>query len=130
MSATEFREILTRQLKMTVADDETMAGETLEGYLAPHRETLGRVSFFYHQVRHYDSRYTEEITPDLQTLSLPVQILWGEADEWQPVEYGFRLADDIPDADLHVFEDAGHFLMEDAPDRVANQLLTFLDEQQ
>jgi pimeloyl-ACP methyl ester carboxylesterase len=130
MSDEEFREMLTRQLAMTVVDEETMTGETLEAYLAPHRGTFGRVSFFYHQVRHYDSRYTEEITPELQTLSLPVQILWGEADLWQPVEYAYRLADDIPDADLHVFEDAGHFLMEDTPDRVANQLLTFLDERQ
>ncbi|MEE8502308.1 MAG: alpha/beta hydrolase [Kiloniellales bacterium] len=126
MPEREFSQLLTRQLRMTVFDKARMAGDVLEAYLAPLLGPFGQASFFQHQVRHYDSRYTEEITADLARLSMPVQILWGEADEWQPVGYGRRLAKDISGAALHIVPNAGHFLMEDAPDAVADHVLGFL----
>jgi pimeloyl-ACP methyl ester carboxylesterase len=121
--------LLTRQLEMTVADGaETMTGEVLEAYLAPHRSAPGRVSFFEHQVRHYDSRYTEEVAGRLASLTMPVRILWGELDRWQPVAYARRLAEDIPGARLTVLPGAGHFVTEDAPERVIEEILDFLAE--
>lgn len=121
--------LLTRQLEMTVADGaETMTGEVLEAYLAPHRSAPGRVSFFEHQVRHYDSRYTEEVAGRLASLTMPVRILWGELDRWQPVAYARRLAEDIPGARLTVLPGAGHFVTEDAPERVTEEILDFLAE--
>jgi pimeloyl-ACP methyl ester carboxylesterase len=126
MPESAFRQLLTRQLRMTVFDKARMAGDLLEAYLAPLSGPLGQASFFHHQVRHYDSRYTEEITADLANLTMPVQILWGETDEWQPIAYGRRLAEDIPGAALHSVPNAGHFLMEDAPVAVADHVLGFL----
>lgn len=124
MSAHDFEEMLARQLRMTVAG--TMSDDDLRAYLAPHRTALGRASFFEHQVRHYDSRYTEELTDRLGAVSLPVRILWGAQDRWQPVGYAERLAADIPGAELVVVPGAGHFLMEDEPGRVAREVLDFL----
>lgn len=122
-----FDALLARQLRMTVADGTaTMAGDVLDAYLAPHRSALGRVSFFEHQVRHYDSRYTEEITGQLASLAMPVRILWGERDQWQPLTYAQQLAEDIPGARLTVVPGAGHFVMEDAPERVTEEVLDFL----
>ncbi|WP_301126385.1 alpha/beta fold hydrolase [Streptomyces cacaoi] len=122
-----FDALLARQLRMTVADGAaTMAGDVLDAYLAPHRSALGRVSFFEHQVRHYDSRYTEEITGQLASLAMPVRILWGERDQWQPLTYAQQLAEDIPGARLTVVPGAGHFVMEDAPERVTEEVLDFL----
>jgi pimeloyl-ACP methyl ester carboxylesterase len=124
MSAEDFEEMLTRQLHMTVAG--TMGDDDLRAYLAPHRTPLGRTSFFEHQVRHYDSRYTEELTDRLGDITMPVRILWGAQDRWQPVGYAERLAADIPGAELVVVPDAGHFLMEDEPERVTREVLDFL----
>jgi pimeloyl-ACP methyl ester carboxylesterase len=126
LSASEFDDLLTRQLTMTVADEAVMTGATLQAYLAPHRSALGRVSFFEHQVRHYDPRDTEEISGRLGQLALPVRILWGREDRWQPVAYAERLAADIPDAELVVVPDAGHFVMEDDPAHVVREVLDFL----
>ncbi len=126
MPADAFEDLLIRQLKMTVADPRRMSGEVLEAYLAPHRSRLGRASFFEHQVRHYDSTHTQRITGLLGELAMPVRILWGEQDSWQPLSYGKRLAADIPPARLNVVESAGHFLMEDAPERVTAEVLDFL----
>ncbi|MFC8037611.1 alpha/beta fold hydrolase, partial [Streptomyces griseoincarnatus] len=122
----EFDALLTRQLSMTVADTSRMSGDVLRAYLAPHTSRLGRTSFFEHQVRHYDARYTQEIAARLGELTMPVRILWGAEDQWQPVHYAERLRDDIPGAELVVVPDAGHFLMEDAPDRVVREIRDFL----
>jgi pimeloyl-ACP methyl ester carboxylesterase len=124
MSAADFEEMLTRQLRMTVAG--TMSEDDLRAYLAPHRTPLGRTSFFEHQVRHYDSRYTAELTDRLGDIAMPVRIVWGAEDRWQPVGYAERLAADIPGAELVVVPHAGHFLMEDEPERVTREVLDFL----
>jgi len=126
MSLEEFREMMVRQLTMTVYAKERMSEEVLEAYLAPLAGEIGKASFFTHQVNHYDSRYTEEITEDLKKLTVPVKILWGAEDEWQPVSYAKRLAGDIPGADLSIISEAGHFLMEDAPEKVATEIKDFL----
>ncbi|MGW4109138.1 alpha/beta fold hydrolase [Streptomyces sp. NPDC004976] len=126
MSQEAFDDLLTRQLAMTVADTSLMTGDVLRAYLAPHRSALGRASFFEHQVRHYDAKYTEEISDALGRLTMPVRLLWGEEDQWQPLHYARRLSDAIPDADLVTVPDAGHFLMEDAPERVVDEIRNFL----
>ncbi|WP_020498761.1 alpha/beta fold hydrolase [Sciscionella marina] len=126
LSQWEFNALLTRQLEMTVADKEIMTGAVLEAYLAPHQSSLGPSSFFEHQVRHYDSVYTEEISGELVRLRMPVRILWGARDQWQPLDYARRLAADIPAAELVTIPGAGHFVMEDAPDRVTEEILDFL----
>lgn len=125
MSLEEFRKMMIGQLRMTIHDKERMNGEVLEAYLEPLSGELGKTSFFAHQVSHYDSRYTQEIADDLKNLAVPVKILWGEEDEWQPISYGRKLASDIPRAELSIVPQAGHFLMEDAPHRVTQELLDF-----
>ncbi len=126
MSQDAFDDMLTRQLTMTVADASRMTGDVLQAYLAPHSSPLGRVSFFEHQVRHYDAKYTEEISGRLEHLTMPVRILWGEKDQWQPLHYAKRLSGAIPDATLVTVPEAGHFLMEDAPGRVVEEIRDFL----
>ncbi|TQN27620.1 pimeloyl-ACP methyl ester carboxylesterase [Haloactinospora alba] len=126
MPARDFEEMLTGQLRMTVADPDRMSGEVLEAYLAPHRSALGRISFFEHQVRHYDSSPTQRVAPALARLTMPVRLLWGAQDTWQPLAYARRLAADIPGSELAVVDDGGHFLMEDQPARVRGEVLDFL----
>lgn len=126
MSAAEFEAMLTRQLKMTANDPTRMRDDVLTAYLEPHRTTLGRASFFDHQVRHYDSTHTEKLAERLPDIDLPVRILWGGRDQWQPVRYAERLAADIPGAELVVLPDAGHFVMEDDAAAVTREILDFL----
>ena len=126
MPQDEFEAMLRRQLEMTVTDPANMAGETLDAYLAPHRGAIGRASFFEHQVRHYDSTYTERLVDRLERLTMPVRILWGAEDRWQPTTYAERLASDIPDAELVIIPEAGHFVIEDAPERVTEEILDVL----
>ena len=125
MSAADFEEMLTRQLRMTVAG--TMSDDDLRAYLAPHRTAPGRASFFEHQVRHYDSRYTEELTDAAR----------GHRDA-RPHRVGRpgpvaarRLRRSAsprtsPAPSSSSCPHAGHFLMEDEPERVTREVLDFL----
>ncbi|GAA2411709.1 alpha/beta hydrolase [Actinomadura vinacea] len=122
----EFSSMLSRQLRMTVSDPESMNDAILRNYLLPHDGVTGRASFFTHQVKHYDSRYTQEISSQLPALTMPVRIVWGEDDLWQPVSYAERLCRDIPGAQLSIVSKAGHFLPEDAPDQLTQEILDFL----
>jgi pimeloyl-ACP methyl ester carboxylesterase len=126
LPAPEFEEMLTRQLTMTVADEAIMTGDVLDAFLAPHRGAVGRASFVEHQVAHYDARHTEEIADRLGDITVPVRLLWGQEDRWQPTGWAERLAADIPGAELVVVPGAGHFVMEDDPERVTREVLDFL----
>ncbi|MFC4727645.1 alpha/beta fold hydrolase [Coralloluteibacterium thermophilus] len=120
------RETMTRQFKSAVADPARMSGELLERYLAPISGPVGQPAFFRHQVAHYDARHTADFATALPALRVPVHILWGGEDAWQPVRYAHRLHADIPGSTLRIVDGAGHFLMEDAPDVVAGEVVAYV----
>ncbi|QUY49281.1 alpha/beta hydrolase [Serratia plymuthica] len=126
MDERQHEQTLERQLKMAVFDKSLMKGELLQRYLAPIVGVVGQPAFYQQQIAHYNARYTEDFAQRLPELRLPVQILWGENDEWQPVSYAYRLQADIPGARLQVIPRAGHFVMEDAPEVVAQRLVAFI----
>jgi pimeloyl-ACP methyl ester carboxylesterase len=63
---------------------------------------------------------------EIERLDTPTLIVWGENDVFQPLRYGQRLAAAMPNACLAILDQAGHFLPEDAPERLVRQILDFL----
>lgn len=63
----------------------------------------------------------------LAALGVPALVLWGAHDDFAPVGGAHRFAREIPGAQLVVLGDAGHFLMEDDPERVAGEIVRFLE---
>ena len=57
-----------------------------------------------------EPRHTDEVEPLYPGLDLPVLVVWGEHDEWIPVDRAHRLAALIPNARLHVVAGAGHLV--------------------
>jgi haloalkane dehalogenase len=64
----------------------------------------------------------------LGRLAVPALIVWGAKDEFAPVGGAHRFHRQIPGARLVVLDDAGHYLMEDRPERVGAELGKFLAE--
>jgi haloalkane dehalogenase len=62
----------------------------------------------------------------LAALGVPTRIVWGAKDEFAPVGGAHRFHKQIPGARLVVLDDAGHYVMEDAPERVGAELESFL----
>ena len=125
----EHRAHFRQWLLSTVENRERFASETLDRYLDLISGPVGQASLFQHQVAHYHPRHTAEISDRLAELAaLPVQIIWGENDAWQVVDWAHRLHAAIPGAVLHVLPDCGHFAMEDQPERIGALLASFLKE--
>jgi pimeloyl-ACP methyl ester carboxylesterase len=62
----------------------------------------------------------------LAALEVPALILWGQADEYIPVDYASRFARDIPGSKLVLLEGVRHFLFEDEPERCGQEVIDFL----
>jgi pimeloyl-ACP methyl ester carboxylesterase len=58
----------------------------------------------------------------------PTLVLWGDGDVWLSPAVGRRIAGDLPGASYVEVTDAGHFLPEDRPERVAEEIAGFLAE--
>jgi haloalkane dehalogenase len=77
----------------------------------------------------YRSGTFSELAPyegRLAAMGVPTLLLWGEQDAFAPVAGAYRFKREIPHAELVVLEGVGHFLQEDAPERVAAELVRFL----
>ncbi len=123
----EHRDHFRGWLLSTVHDETRIRAESLETFVEYISGPIGQGSFFQHQVSHYDHRHTSELNDRLHELSnMPVQILWGENDAWQVVDWARRLHAAIPGSTLHVLPDCGHFAMEDKPAEICTLLKRFL----
>ena len=64
----------------------------------------------------------------LAALGVPAAIVWGAKDEFAPVGGAHRFQQAASRTrELVVLDDAGHFVMEDEPDRVAAEIRAFLE---
>lgn len=96
-----------------------------ESYLSQWRGPAGQAAYLRKDEALVE-RDTAEVEPLLGSIRVPVQILWGEKDAWIAPSVATTLAGELPAAGLEFVAGAGHFVMEDAPERVAEVLLGFL----
>jgi haloalkane dehalogenase len=79
----------------------------------------------------YRSFDLDELAPYqrlLAELGVPTLVLWGEDDEYIPLDYASRFARQIPRSKLVVLDGVRHFLFDDAPERCAREVTAFLRE--
>ena len=74
------------------------------------------------QVVSLDVEDTLSISGQLPALGIPARLVWGEADEFQKVEYGRKFARDL-DAPLRLIPGGKHFTPEDHPDIIAEEIM-------
>jgi haloalkane dehalogenase len=63
----------------------------------------------------------------LTRLALPTLILWGAHDRFSTPKMAERFQGEIPESELRIFEDAGHFVWEDEPEGTIEALVEFLN---
>ena len=81
------------------------------------------------QLDFYRSMDFEKLAPyegRLAALGVPVLLLWGGQDPFAPLAAAHRFERELPDTELVVLDDAGHFVWEDEPERSAAALAAFL----
>jgi len=66
--------------------------------------------------------------PDiLKQLTVPTLLLQGTEDPWIPREHAHRLHRDVPGASLVLLEGGAHFIPLDLPERVADEIIGFVE---
>lgn len=116
---------LRQMLKQGFA--ETPDDEVLDGIFAPYSTEVGKLSLIRNATA-LNTNLTTEITHLLHKIEARTLILWGMDDKFQLLKFGKRLSDDIPNAKLIQIKDAGHFVMLDQPEEVADRVSSFLAE--
>lgn len=64
----------------------------------------------------------------LKDIRCPVLVMVGRQDAWSPVAQHEEMQALLPDARLHIIEEAGHFAPVERPDAVADLLVPFLKD--
>ncbi|WP_067094096.1 alpha/beta fold hydrolase [Marinomonas atlantica] len=100
-----------------------LSDATLGIHMAPWQGEAGQAAF-YRQISQMDQQYTDEIEGLYSVCSNPVQILWGEQDEWIPLAQGQKLAERLTAGKLVRVPESGHLMQEDAPEAIVAALLT------
>ena len=113
------------QLLLRGHDDFAMAREAIKVHWETYAEH-GAAQNLMRQVSALDVRDTIAVADLLPTLQLPARVVWGEADGFQKVSYGERLAADLGTG-LTRISGGKHFTPEDHPldiTRAINDLVT------
>lgn len=121
-----------------------LRGEIARGFGDPDRltdEMLTRVFFdekitdpdgrraFARHLNALDNTQTTAIVGSLPRMTFPVQLIWGGRDRHQSWEdVGQHLAAKLPDPDVTIVDDGGHFLPAEYPDTWADAMLTWAAE--
>jgi pimeloyl-ACP methyl ester carboxylesterase len=107
------------------AHSRVMAEEDVFEYIRPWVGEVGQAAF-YQQISQFDRCYTDEVEPHYASVRCPTTILWGEEDQWIPIEAGHRLKERIPSARFQAVPNAGHLMHEDAPEAIVGAVLSCL----
>jgi pimeloyl-ACP methyl ester carboxylesterase len=123
----DLRKGFKKALLRGIFHKDRVTDSLVEEYVRPFDGVEGRRTYL-RCARALNNRDLLIRAAEIEQLSLPVLILWGEADDYQDPAVGQRLADRLGAARLVVLKDAGHFLPEDQPEEIARLMRAFIRE--
>ncbi len=91
-----------------------------DGYLR-----AGGAAALIRQIEFLNVHDTLAISDQLPSLGIPARLVWGDADRFQPAEYGKRFSRDLS-APLRTIVGGKHFTPEDHPDIVAEEIMALV----
>jgi haloalkane dehalogenase len=121
-------------LAVGCADRARMTPQVRAGYLHPYRQprdraaVLGFVQEIPRRRGHPNRSVIQELDRSLPRLrERPAIVLWGGRDFCFTQAYLEGWVERLPAAEVHLFEDAGHLVVEDAHERIRRRLRRFLE---
>lgn len=103
---------------------EKATQELLEGWMAPYATEEGKLSLIRNAAA-LNTNHTMELLDDLQKLTLPLLLLWGAKDQFQPLSSAERFIEQFPITQLRVIPDSDHFLPLEKGEELARILTEF-----
>jgi pimeloyl-ACP methyl ester carboxylesterase len=103
---------------------ERMTDDLMDLFSAPMNTTEGRKAFL-HFAKCLDNHNLMEIESDLRELAVPLLIIRGDADRYLGAAISERLHREVRGSRLVRIPTGGHFIQEDEPERIVQELITF-----
>jgi haloalkane dehalogenase len=103
-----------------------MTDDALDEYWKAFADDTRRLA----QLELYRSGDFEKLVPyegRVAALGIPVLVVWGERDRFSGVKMAHRFHAELPGSELAIFDEAGHFVWEDEPERATAALVEFLN---
>jgi pimeloyl-ACP methyl ester carboxylesterase len=107
-------------------DDRDRAKESIAEHW-PYYERAGGAAAMIRQVRSLNVNDTLAIADQIPNLEVPTRLVWGAADPFQKIGYGYRLAYELGGT-IEPIEGGKHFVPEDHPDEVAASVNSLLEQ--
>ncbi|MEZ4884214.1 MAG: alpha/beta hydrolase [Chitinophagales bacterium] len=120
------RSLVAKSLYDVYGNDSLVTDELIDRYYDMQLREGNRSAFIV-RANLVSSETLEQEIALIQNIQQPTLILWGEADNWLPVENATRFFDDLPRAKLVTYQGIGHVPMEEIPDETARDVLLFLN---
>ena len=118
MSEAEIATTLYHHPAHAMADYASLPDEALNG-IARSRE-----AFTYFGWKPY--MHNPSLKHWLHRIDIPTLIVWGAQDRFVSPDYGKHYADAIPDCELHIIPEAGHYPHVERPEAVIEQIRQFV----
>ena len=103
---------------------ERLTQALMDFFWAPMKTRIGRKAFL-HFADSLNNRHLMEIEADLKQLTVPVLIVRGDADPYLSGAIAEKLHRDIPGSQLCKIATGSHFIQEDEPERLADEMVRF-----
>lgn len=125
MNLNDFVSMMRGLMPIGVYNKRVMTDELIEIYLAPWSTENGKKAFF-RNLRRLNKEYTQAIADELKHLPHQTLVMWGDKDPFQSPDYALQLAQTIPNAELVLIKDAGHWLIDEKPAEIGERINQFL----
>jgi pimeloyl-ACP methyl ester carboxylesterase len=102
--------------------------DVLDAWVRPYLGNAGVRRDTVKFLKSISNRYTLEAAERLRDFDRPTLIAWAPEDRFFKFKYAERLAAAIPDSRLVRIEDSRTFVSEDQPERLAEEIATFVRE--
>ncbi len=100
--------------------------ETIDGIIKPWKGEIGKAAF-YRQIAQASSKYTDEVQNKYSSIKVPTLILWGEEDNWIPLEKGVVLNKMITGSQLKTIPNSGHLVIEEKHQELVAEIMRFIE---
>lgn len=111
-------------VKRGIYHKDRVTNELMDLFMKPMQTSEGRKAFL-HFAKCLDNHNLMEIERDLRNLMIPVLILRGDADPYLGAGISEKLHREIPLSRLVRFPRGGHFIQEDEPEKIVQEMMGF-----
>jgi pimeloyl-ACP methyl ester carboxylesterase len=119
------RRTMRRALRQACADPDTLSDAWLDAVWGHFDQGTQRAVLRLH--RSAGESQLEAAGAELERLAMPKLVIWGTQDPWFPPELARRYRERLPDAEVWLVDDAGHWPWFERPE-VAERIAQFVSE--